>query len=198
MQKSKRTPPSFSRIAAIRRIRFIIEPLGRDEVWPCSPQVVRRTLTELPCDDSYLERIRVIRFRSRKKVRDVRRRGWNASTNYLKGRIQIFSWPAGLGWWYGKRMPRDWLRYQRLFQYGAVLVRAKQGWWGGFWHREDLERYFVEYVLPHEVGHLVRDVMSWSYRRAERTANGFVSYLARQRRKRLSVRRRAAESRSAS
>ena len=80
-----------------------------------------------------------------------------------------------------KRMARRWLRDRLLFKYGGGVVRTKEGWWSGFWYREDLERYFVEYVLPHEVGHLVRDSMSWSYRRAERTANGFIGYLARRR-----------------
>lgn len=175
------------RTAVIRRIRFIVEPLGRGEIYPCSPQVVHRTLTELPCDDRYLERIRAIRFLSRKKIRDVRQRGWSTSTNYWTGTIKIFSWPARLWWWQGKRMPRNRRWLWLLFRYRGVVVRTKDGWWSGFWDREDVERLFVEYLLPHEVGHLIRDAKGWSLRRAERTANGFLGYLARRRAQRLSA-----------
>ena len=174
--------PRTSRTAVIRRIRFIVEPLGRDEIYPCSPEVVRRTLAELPCDDRYLERIRVIRFCSRKNVRDVRQRGWNACSNYWTGTIKIFSWPAKLWWWHGKRMPRRWLYDRFLFRYGGAVVRTKEGWWTGFWYRGDLERLFVEYLLPHEIGHLIRDAKGWSLRRAERTANGFLGHIERRRR----------------
>ena len=187
MARQRRGVPGATRTAVIRRIRFIVEPLGRDEIYPCSSQVVRRTLAQLPCDDRYLQRIRVIRFRSRARIRNVRQRGWNGSANYWTGTIQIFSWPVGRWSWYGTRMRRDLFRDRLFFQYGGVVMRRKDGWWRGFPYREDLERFFVGYVLPHEVGHLIRDAKGWSFRRAERTANGFLGYLARQRAKRLSA-----------
>ena len=152
-------------------------------MYPCSLEDVKRTLKALPCDDRYIERIKAVKFRSGRRRSSCYRRTWWMAAHYWTGTITIFGWPEG-GWYWCKRtMPKKLLRQEAFFKYGGAVSKIVDGWWFGWSDRQELSRYFTEWLLPHEVGHLLRDSGRWSHKKAERMANGFLGQIERRRRK---------------
>jgi len=151
------------RTGRIGSIRYIIDPLPKGYVYPCSIDDIRARLRELPTVT--LRNISVIHLCNQVKMNP----GTDAHI-YGGTHIRIYPVPEKLRRNYGWNKPNPAIAQERL-EFGAYWEKIKGDWWL-CWDRDSLRDYFVNHVLLHEIGHSL-DEMHYGTNRGEKLAEAF-------------------------
>ena len=163
--------PSKRRIGRIARIQYIIDPLPKGYVYPCSIEDIREKLDELPA--RLLRNVSVIHLCNQVKMNpDVDAHIYNDT------HIRIYPVPEKLRLSYGRKKPNPALAQERL-EFGAYWQKI-DGKWFLSWDRDCLRDYILNHVLLHEIGHSL-DTINLGARRGEKRAEAFAHRVGKNR-----------------
>jgi hypothetical protein len=151
------------RTGRIASSRYIIDPLPKGYVYPCSIDDIRTKIGEL--SSKTLRNISVIHLCNQVKMNP----GVDAHI-YDGTDIRIYPVPEKLRWNYGWNKPNPALAQERL-EFGAYWRKIEDEWWL-CWDKDSLKGYFLNHVLLHEIGHSLDDVHCGT-NRGEKLAEAF-------------------------
>jgi hypothetical protein len=128
---------------------FIQDNPSRDFFFPVTVEEIREVLQRVPSvglTHVWLRRLRKIDWESASKP----------FARFIAGSgvrlVVLYAWPRDMLLRFGLKKPaRRWLR--KYAQYGPELARDEKGWFMQ-WNEEQLRRFYIEYLLLHELGHL--------------------------------------------
>lgn len=150
-------------------VRFYEEPLQGGCLYPCTHIGIKEILSRLPAEDvAGLVSIGLVHG----KQKD------SANARYFfepEPKIEIYSYPDSLSYRIGRRHSKPELeRYYGVeLSFGMSLLN-RDGVWNAYWNQEDLERFVLQHVLLHEVGHHVyrwQVLSSWNRHKPNRDAS---------------------------
>lgn len=159
------------------RIRFIVDPLPKGFVYPCTIEDIREKLESLPPDT--LRNVSAIHLCNQVKMNP----GVDAH-NYDGSLIRIYPVPEKLRWYYGRRKPNPAVAQERL-EFGAYWQKIENQWFL-CWDKDSLKEYVLSHILLHEIGHSLDNVY-YGTSRGEKFAEAFACHLGRN----LEIKRRA-------
>ena len=159
------------RTGRIGSIRYIIDPLPKGYIYPCSINDIRAKLGEL--SSKTLRNISVIHLCNQVKMNP----GTDAHI-YDGTHIRIYPVPEKLRWNYGWNKPNPALAQERL-EFGAYWRKLDDEWWL-CWDKDLVRDYFLNHVLIHEIGHSLDDVHCGT-NRGEKLAEAFAHRVGKNR-----------------
>lgn len=142
-------------------IKLYEEPLLEGCAYPCNLTGIKETLRQLPEED--IDGIVSIGL-----VHGRRKDGANARYFYEpKPKIEIYSYPDSLSFRIGRNHGKQALiKYYEVEMSFGMAIEDRDGVWHAQWTPESLERFLLQHVLLHEIGHHVYrwQVLSFSNR----------------------------------
>ena len=159
------------RIGKIAKVQYIVDPLPKDYVYPCSIEDIRKKLEELP--SRMLRNLSVIHLCNQVKMNP----GVDAHI-YDGTYIRIYPVPDKFRWNYGKKKPNPAFAQERL-EFGAYWQKIDNEWFL-CWDKDSLRDYILNHVLLHEIGHSLDDV-HYGTDKGERLAEAFAHQVGRNR-----------------
>jgi hypothetical protein len=152
-------------------IRYIVDPLPKGYVYPCSIEDIRRILKELP--SVFLQNVSAIHLCNQVKMNP----GVDAHI-YDGSYIRIYPVPDKLRWNHGRKKPSPALAQERL-EFGAYWQKMDGEWWL-CWDKDTLKEYTLNHIFLHEIGHSL-DNHYYGTRRGEKVAEAFAHRVGRNR-----------------
>jgi hypothetical protein len=163
--------PAKRRVGKIAKIHYIVDPLPRSYVYPCSIEDVRKKLEEL--SSRMLSNISVIHLCKQVKMNP----GVDAHI-YGGTNIRIYPVPEKFRWNCGRKKPNPAFAQERL-EFGAYWREIDNEWFL-CWGRDSLKEYILNHVLLHEIGHSLDD-FHYGTGRGEKLAEAFAHRIGRNR-----------------
>ena len=159
------------RIGKIATTRYIVDPLPKGYVYPCSIEDIRKKLEELP--PTMLRNLSVIHLCNQVKMNP----GVDAHI-YDGSCIRIYPVPEKLRWNYGRRKPNPAFAQERV-EFGAYWKKIDHEWFL-CWDEDSLRDYILNHVLLHEIGHSL-DEVHYGTGRGEKLAEAFAHKIGKNR-----------------
>lgn len=159
------------RTGRIGKVRYIIDPLPKGCVYPCSIEDIRAKFKEL--SPEMFRNVSVIHLCNQVKM--------NSEVDahiYDGSHIRIYPVPEKLRSNYGGRKPNPASAQERL-EFGAYWRKIEGEWWL-CWDKDSLRDYVLNHVLLHEVGHSLDDVY-YGANRGEEFAEAFAHRVGKNR-----------------
>ena len=151
--------------------QYIVDPLPKGYVYPCSIEDIRRKTEELPA--GMLRNLSTIHLCNQVKM--------NPSVDahiYDGSHIRIYPVPEKLRWNYGWKKPNPAFAQERL-EFGAYWQKIDDEWYL-CWDKDSLREYILNHVLLHEIGHSLDDA-HYGTNRGEKLAEAFAHHVGRNR-----------------
>ncbi len=159
------------RAGRIAKIRYIVDPLPKGYVYPCSIDDIRSAIERLP--KKVLRNVSLIHLSNQVKMNP------GVDAHICDGsEIRIYPVPEKLRWNYGRNKPNPALAQERL-EFGAYWQTIDGEWWL-CWDKDSLRDYALKHVLLHEIGHSL-DNTYYGTNRGERVAEAFAHRLGNNR-----------------
>lgn len=159
------------RTGKIAGTRYIIDPLPKGYVYPCTIEDIREKLEEL--SPKVLRNLSVIHLCNQVKMNP----GVDAHI-YDGSHIRIYPVPDKLRWNCGKKKPNPAFAQERL-EFGAYWQRIDKEWFL-CWDKDSLRDYVLNHILIHEIGHSL-DGIHYGTHRGEKLAEAFAHRVGRNR-----------------
>ena len=151
------------RTGRIAHIRYIVDPLPKGYVYPCSVEDIRSKIHEI--SEKMLRNVSLIHLCNQVKMNP------GVDAHICDGsEIRIYPVPEKLRWNYGPKKPNPAFAQERL-EFGAYWQNIDGDWWLS-WDRDSLREYFLNHIFLHEVGHSL-DGIHYGTNRGERLAEAF-------------------------
>lgn len=151
------------------KVRYIIDPLPKGYVYPCTVDEVRRKLDSL--GPEMLRNISVVHLCNQVKMNP------GVDAHICDGsHIRIYAVPEKLRWRYGKKKPNPAEAQERL-EFGAYWQKIDDQWYL-CWDGDSLRDYVLNHILLHEIGHSLDDV-NYGTNKGEKFAEAFAHKVGR-------------------
>ncbi len=152
-------------------VGFIVDPLPRGYVYPCTIEEIRDKLNSL--SPEMLRNVTTIHLCNQVKMNP----GVDAHI-YDGSLIRIYPVPEKLRWCYGRRKPNPAWAQERL-EFGAYWEKIDNEWFLR-WDMDSLRDYVLNHILLHEIAHSL-DNTYYGTSRGERFAEAFAHRVGRNR-----------------